>query len=117
MLAIAFYALATLTLGFAHKPVAVSNRAPDFDLAAYQLPDGTLPDLCLGQDGGSPAGKGAVHCDACVLTVAAGLTPPGGSVLRTPDSRVVSPALPDIPSRDSRILSAARSRAPPTRAS
>ena len=75
---VALYALAMATLGFAHKPAApVAGALSAIELAAYALPDGTLPDLCLtGHDQDGPQGAAAVHCDACALSHAPGLVPP-----------------------------------------
>ena len=40
------------------------------------LPDGTLPDICLTEHGGSSEKALAAHCDACALSHAPGLVPP-----------------------------------------
>jgi hypothetical protein len=67
------YALAMLTLGFAHQ--GAPARAADAFLAAYTLPDGSVPDLCL-TGTGAPDDDGhhaAAPCDACRLTAAPGL--------------------------------------------
>lgn len=74
-LVIAFYALAIASLGIGHQTRA--NAAPSLDLAAYVLPDGSLPDVCAG-DGqssdqhGIPQGASKGLCDACLLTSAPG---------------------------------------------
>jgi len=75
---VALYALAIATLGFVHKPVAPAASAPSaIEMAAYALPDGTLPDLCLtGHDQQGPQSAAAGHCDACALSHAPGLVPP-----------------------------------------
>ncbi len=67
------YALAMLTLGFAHH--GASARAADAFLAAYTLPDGSVPDLCLTQTGapGDADDHAAAPCEACRLTAAPGL--------------------------------------------
>ncbi|HMN72017.1 MAG TPA: hypothetical protein PKA55_09140 [Rhodoblastus sp.] len=72
---VALYALAIATLGFAHKPVAAPALTAA-ELAAYALPDGTLPDLCLTGHGQSPDSAVADHCDACALSHAPGLAAP-----------------------------------------
>lgn len=106
---VALYALAMATLGFAHKPVAsVAGLLSATEMAAYALPDGTLPDLCLtehGQQGPQTAAAG--HCDACALSHAPGLVPPAQLVLPAQvSSRIAaridpagqfSPALPGGP--------------------
>ncbi len=75
---VALYALTMATLGFAHKPVApVAGAHSAIEMAAYALPDGTLPDLCLtGHDQDGRQGAAAGHCDACALSHAPGLVPP-----------------------------------------
>jgi hypothetical protein len=67
---LAFYVLAVVTLGFAHLPLAI----PQNDLAAYALPDGTLPIICGAGSGSAPGKQHAgATCDACLLTAAPGL--------------------------------------------
>ena len=72
---VALYALAMATLGFAHKPVAATTLSA-VELAAYALPDGTLPDLCLTGQSHEPTAAIAGHCDACALSHAPGLVAP-----------------------------------------
>lgn len=69
---VALYALAVATLGLAHKPVVVSAPTA-VELAAYALPDGTLPDLCLTGHAGSTEQALNSHCEACALSHAPGL--------------------------------------------
>ncbi len=67
-------ALALLFVGLSHKPPVLS--APTLtpaEIAAYTLPDGTLPVLCLPSEDG--AGKNHSHdfgngCEACRLASA-----------------------------------------------
>ena len=58
-------AVALVFIGLSHKPVSASVPAT-FDLAAYKLPDGTMPDLCLND---MVAGKekhvAGTGCEAC----------------------------------------------------
>lgn len=69
-----FCALALLFVGLSHQPPALS--APTLtpaEIAAYTLPDGTLPVLCLPSEDG--AGKNHSHdfgsgCEACRLASA-----------------------------------------------
>jgi hypothetical protein len=66
----ALYVLAAATFGFAHKPI---TPASNVDLAAYALPDGSLPFVCGGGKG-VPGGKHACSaCAACLLSAAPGL--------------------------------------------
>lgn len=71
MLVLALYALASLGMGLAHKPVQSSSTP---DLALYALPDGSLPVLCLTSDG-EGGGHAYSRCQACLLTSAPGLLP------------------------------------------
>lgn len=61
-------ALALLFLGFAHRP-AVEADVRDVAALAYQLPDGTQPDLCVPQ-GPEKLKFSYPACDACRLTAA-----------------------------------------------
>jgi hypothetical protein len=76
----ALYAVAMLLVGAAHAPVAGTAAKPAVDLAAFLLPDGSLPDLCV-VDADGPGDHAPPHvavtlCDACLLTGAPGLLPP-----------------------------------------
>lgn len=63
-LMVALLALALTFLGFGHR-----MAAPDaIDLAAYALPDGTVPELCIA--GPSGQGKADAPCPACTITAA-----------------------------------------------
>lgn len=109
------YALAMLTLGFAHH--GAPARAADAFLAAYTLPDGSVPDLCLTQPGapGDTDDHAAAPCEACRLTAAPGLVTtaptlgvPVGTVLeRRPCLGAASPITPLVFGR-------AAARGPPT---
>ncbi len=77
-------ALIALTLAlsaFAHRaaPAVSLNGAADggIDLSDYRLPDGSLPDICLGS-GSDPAASGEA-CDFC--TLAHGTALPGANAL------------------------------------
>lgn len=70
--------IALMMVGFAHKPVAVDPVSLQF--AAYVLPDGKLPTLCLNETSTQPE-KGMVHdygCDACRLAAAILMPEPPG---------------------------------------
>jgi len=65
--------LALLLVAFAHRPMAFA--AVPFDVAAYTLPYGTIPDLCIPGN----AGTGEVHptgCEFCRLAGAVILPEP-----------------------------------------
>jgi hypothetical protein len=71
--------IALVMVGFSHKPVAADPASIQF--AAYVLPDGKLPTLCINDTATQPE-KGMLHdqgCDACRL-VAAILMPEPPSV-------------------------------------
>lgn len=71
-LLLALYALAMVTIGLAHRPMAL-EQAPD--LSAYVLPDGSLPEICRTSGAGTLPGKAhaGAACDACLLTAGPGL--------------------------------------------
>jgi hypothetical protein len=61
---------ALVMIGFAHRPVAADPVKLQF--AAYILPDGTLPTLCLNEAPTQPE-KGVLYnhgCEACRLSAA-----------------------------------------------
>ncbi len=61
-------AVALLSVGFSHQPVN-AFAAQTSENAAYQLPDGTFPDLCIVDASGKFNGKMTDHgCDACLLS-------------------------------------------------
>lgn len=71
--AIALYAIATVLVGFGHAEErwapAAAATAPSIDLDDYRLPDGSLPVLCLSEDGeGEGDGRRHVLCDACLVS-------------------------------------------------
>lgn len=114
-----FIIVALTMIGFAHKPVSAELPA-SVQYAAYTLPDGTLPVLCVtvtGDEDMGDAGKGAGHyhgCDACRLAGTV-LVPDApmlvGSAIEFPHGRV--PHCRDIPRPDVSDISTAQPRAPP----
>lgn len=112
----ALYALAMSFVGFAHQPLPLASataQVTEAELAAYALPDGTLPSLCLnsGGDGEAPVAFG-LHCDACLITAAAGLPTGGSDGLRLPVSRQQQSEIAPLPP----LLAAASPRANTPRA-
>ncbi len=77
---VALYALAMATLAGAHRP-AVADAV---ELAAYALPDGTLPTICGHDDAQAPAKAAPGHCEACALASAPGLIPPDAASFVAP---------------------------------
>lgn len=115
---LALYALAALTFSFAHKPLDLP-RAPDtIELAAYALPDGTLPVLCLAKPDGDQGAPVHVHeaCDACALSSAPGLPAAAEDLRLAPLSqRGPQIAIPADACCISNEPENVRSRAPPAR--
>lgn len=68
--------IALMLTAFAHKPVALANYDGG-NLAAYVLPDGSLPILCLTDlDGdGRPDGV-STHCEFCRIASSVDLPEP-----------------------------------------
>ena len=71
-------ALSLLLVAFAHKPLGFSDKIAAYgqsDVAAFVLPDGSLPDICL--TGGDSEGHHDTFtgCEACRLVASAGLPP------------------------------------------
>ncbi len=78
-------ALALVFVAFAHQPV-IAAPSDQIDLAAYTLPDGTVPVLCLPGSGDQDPHKSAYHgnsCEACRLSASFILaTPPHSGGLK-----------------------------------
>jgi hypothetical protein len=82
----ALYAVAMLTLGFAHSNAGARSaafEASSAQMMAAALPDGTLPSLC-GKGPAGPAHKGGTICDACQLTSAPGAVAAPPAALNPP---------------------------------
>jgi hypothetical protein len=76
---LALYVLASAGVGFAHR----IPHAPADDVPTFTLPDGTPLIICSTKTGSdtdksAPAGVNSPVCEACLLTTAPGLLPPGG---------------------------------------
>jgi hypothetical protein len=110
--AAALFVLAQLTLGFAHQPVALPSSEAPIDLAAYALPDGSLPDLCLNSGDAGPVLK-AHPCDACVLTSAPGLAVAPQPALAAPDGRRIVHLAARCERRPADEARGAQARGPP----
>lgn len=87
-------AFALVCLSFAHRPVAFDAFAQKQDFAAYVLPDGKLPVICItvqdGDDTKQESGK-TNGCEACRLAAAANV--PARIVLPEPTLRPVRQAI------------------------
>lgn len=104
-------ALAIVVIAFAHRPgMLPPGFMPSEQLAAYVLPDGSLPDLCLPETGSKGAFK-AKPCEFCRIAGAA--LPPGPPVvavrlqlalalrttIRDEDAKPAAPGFPAAPPR------------------
>ncbi len=110
-LALALYALATLVVGFAHKPLARAGVAHDLVALAAQA---DVP-LALCDASGAPAPSQAIDhaCDACALTSAPGLPPANGCALPLPYARSKAPGFVGETQFAPPALHAPLSRGPP----
>ena len=116
LLLVAIMALASVAVPRLHIHAGPHDLADTIDLAAYALPDGTLPELCLSSDGGGE-GDGhpsPPHCFACRLVAAPGILPadPGFHHPLTTAPAPVAP-LADAPVRPSAVAQQNHARAPP----
>lgn len=105
-------AWALLLVGSIHQPPQARGVSGGFDAAAYVLPDGTVPELCLSGDGEEDRGAAIPHrhgCEACRLTALPDLPPPAGGLFQPADYRRLTLAAPDDPAR---AAGAPRYRAP-----
>ncbi|WP_417412203.1 DUF2946 family protein [Hoeflea sp.] len=111
-------ALSLLLVAFAHKPLvspAAASAYAGVDVADFILPDGTLPDLCLGgeEDGHHSAFN---HCEACRIFASVDLPSPVDVFV----VNALGPAAHLTPRQDDRIVGSflrpgASPRGPPSR--
>lgn len=94
----ALYALALSLVAYAHKPLVLEADAYSVsptELAAYVLPDGSLPVLCLsGAPGGSTDGAVGATCDACLITSSPGLLVAPADSVACPSADDAEPEFP-----------------------
>ncbi|RAS16152.1 hypothetical protein [Ensifer adhaerens] len=114
---IAVFALVFLT--FAHKPLSAKTLSPG-EISAYQLPDGTIAEICFGMDGvDHESGKGqamAPVCEACRLSGSILLpAPPTESVRAETGAWQVSAAVAEYPTPHQHLRLLPPSRGPPAR--
>lgn len=87
-------AVALVCIGFAHR-IPMANAAPSAqELAAYSLPDGSLPVLCITQDDSSSGKQSTISdksCDACRLNASTDLPTP--AVLDIPSLKPMRQAI------------------------
>jgi hypothetical protein len=113
--------VALTMIGFAHKPVMAGSLPASIEYAAYTLPDGTLPVICItvsgDEDMGSTAkgGMAAYGCDACRLAATILVPePPTVNVSAVEFPRKRCAHCEDIPKPDVAETSRALPRAPPS---
>jgi hypothetical protein len=114
----ALYAVAMLTLGFAHHQTRIAaNPAVDASathLLAFALPDGTLPEICGNSKNGAPdSHHGLLICDACQLTAAPGAIPAPPTLIEAPRLAMKLPPVRAIVSIAAAPALEAQSRGPP----
>lgn len=109
--ALALYALATLAVGFAHKPFAIEVRG---DLAALALKADAPLSLCDHVGGAPNQPHVDFHgCDACALTSAPGLPPSNLCALPAPPTRRLARTAPEAGQFAPATRHAPLSRGPP----
>ena len=112
----ALYVLSATTLGFAHVAMSGTRTAETpYAAAEYRLPDGSTPEICVGEaddEGGKPVFR---ICDACLLVSAGALVPyaPGvETIIR--DTVAVGSLVRPAPLLSTRHLLIQQPRAPPS---
>lgn len=78
-------AVAVLCLALVGPPVAARTVKAGPSMAAFALPDGTLPDLCLDGDDEPDHGDGHGKCLSCCLPTTFLLPSPDAHALAAPD--------------------------------
>ncbi|MBL8838718.1 MAG: hypothetical protein JNL66_20865 [Alphaproteobacteria bacterium] len=109
-LIVALYALAAITLGFAHR-----GALPVNPLAAFAAPDGTPAVICATDAPDQPghhAGTGR-DCDACRLAASPGLLPAGAPAPRTPSAVALAAVVVPHAAAPTLSIFRATSRGPP----
>ncbi|SOC48314.1 hypothetical protein SAMN05892877_14913 [Rhizobium subbaraonis] len=72
-----FLAFLLVMVGLSHQPPLGVGDMVTLDVAAYVLPDGTLPELCVTTDDGEVPHYGAATiCEACLIASSAMLPTP-----------------------------------------
>lgn len=110
-------ALALLFVGFGHQPAGMAENTP-FNVAAYALPDGTLPVLCVSESDDSQKDSGkhihAQGCEACRISASVLLPSPVDNLGERMRPAAIAPMRPFIRVAQRRILSPSTApRAPP----
>ena len=114
----ALYAVAMLTLGFAHHQAGIAAAPASWtsthQLVALALPDGTALPICGNPKNGAPGSHhGLLICDACQLTAAPGAIPSPPTLIDAPRLAMKLPPVRAIVSIASAPVLEAQSRGPP----
>ena len=114
----ALYAVAMLTLGFAHHQSRIAGSPGSeigaAQLTAFALPDGTPPAICGSSKHGAPGSRhGLLICDACQLTAAPGAIPAPPTLIDAPRLAMKLPPVRAIVSIAAAPALEAQSRGPP----
>ena len=103
--------LALLMTAFAHRPAVAT---PAFDAAAYVLPDGSLPVLCLPSGGKTDGSVSSGACEFCRLASSVVLPEPPADPDRLPSHAAWRPRpLPEAAAGRSSEFPAAPPQGPP----
>ncbi len=113
---VALYALATIALGFAHRPSAPAPTAAAVLAAAQALPGGLVASLCVTDDGTSDHRSAAYGCDACRIADAPGIDMPASCLPIPPAGRQAAARVADAHPPAAASLYRPVSRGPPTAA-
>ncbi len=109
-----FCAAALLFLGLAHQAPAVAPESSGYGESAYQLPDGSVPTLCISSK--DRDGKIAVKpgCEVCRLAGSIILPDPdAGTWLTVSHTSLLNPLGEEAAVFGNRTIIRANSRAPP----
>ncbi|WP_422373107.1 hypothetical protein [Hoeflea sp.] len=110
-------ALSLLLVAFAHNPLGFPDRMAAYgeaDLAAFVLPDGSLPDICITDEGSEDHHDAFAGCEACRLVSSAGLPPAPGDIAFNCPLSAETPAFAEAAPAVAQVLrQGASPRAPP----
>lgn len=116
LLAAAAFLLAAVLNAYAFRIGNPGAQPQPAELAAYALPDGSLPELCLGSADKGGGQVRSVHCEFCRLIALSGLPAGPSDTLGVPAFAThVAYGEPDARLADQRAYLATRARDPPSR--
>jgi hypothetical protein len=114
----ALYAVAMLSLGFAHSHAGLPDttvlEAAALQAAAYATLDGLWPPICgQSKPGGAKPASGGGACEACQLTSAPGAIPPPPLLADPPRLAMKRPSVRTSASGAATVVVQPQSRGPP----